>query len=517
MNISISMIVEKLNDYNITSLKENINYTTIKSVRLLEADQTTFEPDFLYVGKYCDFKDIINKPSFANLLIVCEKPCETTDLSHIKGNIIFINSNDNILKIFNKVQDIITLYVNWFTNLLEALFKDKGLTYILNIGQELLHNSIQVIDTSFSLLAYTNDGEVDDPEWNEHIKCGYNSYKNIVQLKSGKYIEKVFKSEGPLILHPPFYKNRLLMSNIIIDGKIIGHLAINECKRPFLSSDFELALFLSDIISSELNKNKFYQNTKGRMHEHLIVGLLNNEITDPLVIEEKIRTIGWDPKKNLHLLTFVSDKEDTANTPFTYIKNTLDSMIVTGKSAIFNDHIVMIIEHNKGEILSKEIMHKIEVFSEKNMLRCGLSRPFNDLAYIRKYYAQCLTAIECGVYLKRKCFLFPYEEYAIYHTFKLCMNTIDLKDLCHSAVLNLIEYDKKNNTKYTQSLYTYLDCGLDISLSAKKLFIHHNTMRFRIEKIQNILNIELNEGNLIQKFYYSYKVLEFLGEIDSIL
>lgn len=517
MNISISMICEKLKCYELQILSENFSYNSIKGSKLLELGQERFDSDYIYIGTYNNFNEFTPKPASGNFLLISTESIYSSYQYHIDGNIVLLISNDDLPIIFNKIQEIITLYANWYTKLLETLFKNKGLKEIINIGQELLHNPIQVIDTSFNVLAYTNNPEIDDPEWKEHILCGCNSYKNIAQLKVGKYIEKVFKSSEPLILHPPFYKNRILMSNIVVNGKIIGHLTLNEGKREFSSSDSELSIFLSNIIAAELTKNDFFQNTKGAMHEHLIVGLLNNEFSDPLVIKEKIRTLNWNPKKNLHLLTFVADEKDVANTPLTYIKNSLDSIIIGSKSAIFNDHLVMIVEHNKEELLSREIMQEIEVFCSKNMLKCGLSRPFNDLSLIHKYYDQCLNAIELGVYLRRKVLLYPYEEYAIYQSFKLCMNALDLRDLCHSAVLNLIEYDKKNNTKYAQSLFTYLECGVDINDSAKKLFIHHNTMRFRIEKIQGILNIDLNEGDLIQKFYYTFKVLEFLGEIESLM
>lgn len=517
MNISTSMLIEKLEQYNPKLLAENSKNISIKSAKMLEIRQTIFEPDSIYIARIADFNKIMTNTISANFLLISTGSSDLNPQLDVNGNIILIVNNEDICKIFNKIQYIISLYVNWSTNLLESLFKDKGLSHILYIGQELLHNSLQLIDTSFSLLAYTNDLDVDDEEWNENIKYGYFKYKNVEQLKVGKYIERLFKSAVPIIIHPPFYKNRLLMSNIIIDCKIVGHLTINEGKRTFIASDIKLVTFLTDIISSELNKDKFYQNSNGIMHENLISGLLSNKITDPIVIEEKTRILGLDPKKNLHVLAFVSDKEDIANTPFHFIKNTLDLMIVGSKSTIYNDHIVMIVEQNKEELFSKEFLSNLESFLSKNMLRCGFNRPFDNLAHIRKYYAQCLTAIEFGVYLKRTRFLYPYEEYAIYYTFKMCMNTIDLKDLCHSAVLNLIEYDRKNSTKYTLSLYTYLQTALNITDSAKRLYIHHNTMRFRIKKIESILDVTLDNGSLLQKMDYSFKVLEFLGELESLM
>ncbi|QCX34414.1 hypothetical protein FDN13_12295 [Caloramator sp. E03] len=514
MNISIQMILDKLSDYNFVIKK--LNNTSIKFAKLIEKKQSVFESDCLYIGNFSDFKDIILLKPQGNFIIVLPECQDELPDFDICGTIIFLISNDDIFKIYNTINNIINIYIEWSVQLLQALFDNKGILEILNIGQKLLTNPIHVIDTIFTLIAYTNGPEVDDPEWTDHIKQGFNTYKNIAQLKVGKYIEKVFKSSSPIIIHPSFYKNRILMTNIYIDGKIVGHVALNEGVRPFLDSDLELTEYLGKIISYELNKNNFFHNTKGELHEHFIIRLLNNELNDPLTIEEKLKTLGWLPKKNLRLLYFVYNQKDNFNIPLVYIKNVLDAEICNSKSVIFNDGIALIIESNNEEVINKKFIESLEAIASKYMLKCGISINFNKIDNLKKYLRQCLAAIDSAEHLKRKNSVYLYEEYAIYHALSLCINEIDIKELCYPPLLNLIEFDNKNHTKYTLTLFTYLESGLNMCLSAKKLFIHHNTMRFRIEKIQNMLNINLDDGKTISLLYNSFKVLEYLGEFQSI-
>lgn len=120
-------------------------------------------------------------------------------------------------------------------------------------------------------------------------------------------------------------------------------------------------------------------------------------------------------------------------------------------------------------------------------------------------------AIELGSNISNGRLVYVYEDYVVYHVLHLCREKTELKDLCNPLILELIEYDRKNKTHYTPTLHTYLLKALNLTVSAETLFIHHNTMRFRIEKIQKLLNLDLNDGDVLLSLYLSFKALEYAG------
>ncbi|NTV89265.1 MAG: PucR family transcriptional regulator [Clostridiales bacterium] len=328
-----------------------------------------------------------------------------------------------------------------------------------------------------------------------------------------RFIEKVHKSKEPIFVHPSIHKYTLLMSNIILEEKILGHMAVLEYERPFEESDIDLLKQLTEIVSSELLKNKVFRNSKGLAFENFITDLLYGKIKDPRFIEERIKSLGWELQDCQYLMLIKAEQENLENTPFPNFREMLESLVPYSKSVIYFDHLLLIVSRKKEKMpLTGDSLSELSVFLRNNQLKCGISRPFEHLEDIRKHYEQSLKSIDLGTNIKREDVIYIYDDYVVYHVLDACKEKLDLVDICCPVVMDLIEYDRKNKTHYTLTLYTYLTQALNLTVSAEMLFIHHNTMRFRIEKIQKILNLDLNNGNILFHLLLSFKALEFAGQ-----
>ena len=59
----------------------------------------------------------------------------------------------------------------------------------------------------------------------------------------------------------------------------------------------------------------------------------------------------------------------------------------------------------------------------------------------------------------------------------------------------LIQYDQKNDSNLMLTLMAYLDNHQNLATTSRQLFIHRNTLLYRVEKIESLLGYSLNEGN----------------------
>jgi sugar diacid utilization regulator len=55
----------------------------------------------------------------------------------------------------------------------------------------------------------------------------------------------------------------------------------------------------------------------------------------------------------------------------------------------------------------------------------------------------------------------------------------------------LKDFDAKHTSELIRTAQYYLDSGCNYSLTAKKLFLHHNTVRYRISLVEKLCNIDL--------------------------
>lgn len=69
----------------------------------------------------------------------------------------------------------------------------------------------------------------------------------------------------------------------------------------------------------------------------------------------------------------------------------------------------------------------------------------------------------------------------------------EMKEFCDKYLWPLIDYDRENNTEYIRTLRALVDNDWNLKATADKLYIHYNTMKYRFEKICEILNINLKD------------------------
>ena len=72
------------------------------------------------------------------------------------------------------------------------------------------------------------------------------------------------------------------------------------------------------------------------------------------------------------------------------------------------------------------------------------------------------------------------------------------RDLLRSSVVTrLAEYDAQHGGGLLDTLDAYLACGKNVSRTSRTLFIHRNTLLFRLDKIRELLNVDLEDPDTL--------------------
>ncbi|MGI8910738.1 MAG: PucR family transcriptional regulator [Rubrobacteraceae bacterium] len=76
-----------------------------------------------------------------------------------------------------------------------------------------------------------------------------------------------------------------------------------------------------------------------------------------------------------------------------------------------------------------------------------------------------------------------------------------LEELSHSQDLEpfaglvrpLIEYDRERSSDLVRTLRVYFACGANTSSAADRLFLHRNSMLYRLERIRELTGLDLRD------------------------
>lgn len=145
-------------------------------------------------------------------------------------------------------------------------------------------------------------------------------------------------------------------------------------------------------------------------------------------------------------------------------------------------------------------------------LYLGLGRTYNNPAYIRKSYQEARQALEL---CKKICLPKRVAAYSDLGIYRLLFNIKDISEIQEFYRYHLepiLLYDAQNNTELLATLRQYLHCNSNLSKAAQALFVHRNTLLYRLNQIKDLLNINLDDALTKLNLFNSIIAKEYLGE-----
>ena len=85
-----------------------------------------------------------------------------------------------------------------------------------------------------------------------------------------------------------------------------------------------------------------------------------------------------------------------------------------------------------------------------------------------------------------------------------------LDDFVQETLGPLMDYDDANKTDYLRTLEIYFQEKESLPQAAERMFIHANTLRNRLKKIQAVLGVDLSRADRRVRFYVACQALRII-------
>ena len=87
-----------------------------------------------------------------------------------------------------------------------------------------------------------------------------------------------------------------------------------------------------------------------------------------------------------------------------------------------------------------------------------------------------------------------YEEYIPEIAAHLLSGKIDQDSIAEGAISKLLEYDRKYGQESMKTLQALACCAFNVKRTAAMLHVHKNTMRYRVNRLEEILGISFDDS-----------------------
>ena len=134
----------------------------------------------------------------------------------------------------------------------------------------------------------------------------------------------------------------------------------------------------------------------------------------------------------------------------------------------------------------------------------ALSELFYSFSNMGYYFQQTAYTLNAAKRIPHGSHLFLYEDYYLHHLLYLVGDRLPI----YEPAAELDRFDQKNHCEYCRTLYTYLLHNQNAVKTAQIMFLHRNTLKYRMEKIREIIQVPLEDPWICQRLLLSLYALE---------
>lgn len=296
-----------------------------------------------------------------------------------------------------------------------------------------------------------------------------------------------------------------------------GFLLVFSREDQLTQEQEDICGLLKNVLALELPRLESNSKANVETPESFLEGLINARLAREEDISRSLEQMQWKQARVMHVIVPSMNGLLPAK-DLKQSRRALEEASGGWRAFDLDSGIVMLYEGDNPLYSGArdENIRNMEEFLRDNGLCAGVSRPFGSFAVLRSAFYQASKAMTNGARLMPGESLHFYEDMAVYHMMEFAGNYIDLSSLLATGFDKLITLDRQEGKELIRTLEVYTDCCGSIGKCAEKLFVHVNTVKYRIKQISEVLECDLKDGQAFFRAAMSVRILRYIEQCRNL-
>lgn len=427
-------------------------------------------------------------------------------------------------EIFNKQASLLERIEHLHERFMTVMMEGKGVSEIVKVVHENIKNPvILVMNFSNEIIEHLYDNDL---ETKSELLKEINDFYAPNNIKN-----KVKRLDEDKVLLKGKYIKRMVMP-IIIRDNIYGHLFSWATNMPLGGFDLAIIESASTTIGLSLLQDLSVKEVEIRYRSEFFEDLISVDIKRKKKALDRARFFNLNTE-NKYLIEVIScsmkwehideDEEESIN----YIRDFVNTIVPSVEELMGYLKLEGLVatKVNGMQILlgfenEKPIMKKIQEFNKKLMeilnkksknieFKMGVGRIYSDLENVNKSFLDALRAVRIGKTITNK-EVVTFDELGIFKILSQDFLNDELEDFYNTTLKPLVDYDKKKSTELVKTLEIYFKNTGNLTRISEQLFAHYNTVLYRVNRINEITGMNLDDPNHRLNLEIALKIKDLL-------
>jgi DNA-binding PucR family transcriptional regulator len=410
------------------------------------------------------------------------------------------------------------------SRLSRMVLNGEGLDALVVTLSHLLSRPTVVQDRFFKLLA-ASEGAEDDLAVAEVFE----------DARVADRVKRIVQEHRPAEF-PPFpelgMRRSRVMAPIIVGKEMVGYLSILENDRPIEDLDFTTAEHAATVLALEVMKERTAFEVENRLKGNFTEDLLSGSCTDERSTLARARHLGYNLAQHYHLLLVEPDevhplhsrrrgeadgarlRTDLEEIVQGFVQKSAPGSIVSAKG---QGVVVLVPEAFTGpsahaiESLAQNLHSRVVQVLPEVPISVGSGRLCKSISDFKDSFQEARRSLDIVRRCHKRNQVVFFHALGVYRLFSLIEDRAELMQLAEQTLGPLLEYDRQHGTTLVRTLGYYLESGRNLETSARAMFIHVNTLKYRLKRIQEIAQLDINDAEQRFNVHLAVKILQAIG------
>lgn len=337
-------------------------------------------------------------------------------------------------------------------------------------------------------------------------------------LRNRKAAAKANKNHWQQLLFPHHNVARLI-APIISGDRARGYLSIIGEAGELDMLDSVAVEQGSSACALEMAKAKALSEVKKALRGNFLEGILAGTIPAQEIGRLASR-LDHDTELPHAVLTFRWSNPDEIS--LRRIESTLHWLISTSNEPTMihiyaEDHVAVFHSLRKVDDLgaalrlAKQLRTQLKSTYPKQRMEAGISGPALELQDWPQIHREALQAMEVGQRLHVNDIV-EYNSLGVYRLLGQLDDVPVVHDFCDQVIGPLVEYDRDHRSNLVQTIEEFFNHHGNVSKTAEALFIHRNTLLYRLDRIQDLTEHNLDMSDMRLALHIALKLWQLRPE-----
>ena len=328
--------------------------------------------------------------------------------------------------------------------------------------------------------------------------------------------EPVGPRDGGGAARSPGADPRRAFVRIVAGASDHGLLGAFSPERPLTPTDVHMLERAATVAALAITKDQAVAAVEGKYRAEFLRDALAGRAGGPADAVSHAASLGWDLSRPVVVVVAETDENDEETTRAPEEVRSLQERFVrawvqavrardtTVPVAGFSQEVVALLPADPTTA-PDAVMRTVADIAKvvrgdggggRRSFSTGVSRPIASVADLPAAYDEALKAVHVGRQMHGESALTHFDGLGIYRLLALIPDGADLRRFVEESLGDLATDDSPENADLRRTLSVLIDTNLNVAETARQLFFHYNTLRYRIAKLERMLGPFTSDAQL---------------------